>query len=380
MINKKEIQYQSRLPSMDGLRFIMCLGIACLHFSIYFFSYGGNESNFIGRLDYFNDVFFMISGFFLMRSTIYNPSRVANYRQYLFLRFARIYPLYFVTLLYFIAVSIFANYGYLQPHNPDRYDLGLLWPHILLIQSWGGFESLIFNYPTWALSALWLMYMVFPIIYLLAKKSKTALGLLIVFSFVVGEFVARNYCGEVSELTRIQRCNLGILRCFPVFLMGVFLANLRPLNINKLINYTGIVAMIIILFFTPLFWHGAPRIIFITCLIISILNADYNGYKFPLSWSKFKHLSQYSYAIFLVHPIIASVYISYLLPKLFDLDSLYTSEYSILYRFLFLVSALTLSFFTAILSFHIIEKPAYLYALRFCKINKMTLNPIWKIK
>ena len=369
-----------RLPSMDGLRFLMCLGIACLHFSIYFFPGDGDGHNLTSRFDYFNDIFFLLSGFLIARSNIAYPVSLKNYKTYMLMRFARIYPLYFATLLFFIMIAVAHNQGYITPDNPDRYDLNKVLSHILLIQSWGWSESLIFNYPTWALSSLWLMYIIFPLIFILANKSKILLITVAILFLLLGEFVANNFCQDNLTVTTIQKCNIGILRCVPIFILGVSLAYLKDVNISKYSSYILLLIVTILLFFTPIFWESIPRVIMIYAFVYCILNIDYKGLKNPLSWAKFETLAAYSYAIFLVHPIIATVYISYLLPRIFNLEILYASEYSIIIRLSLFASSIILSFFAAVVAYYIIEKPAYSFAKSIIEKKSQTKNPIWRMK
>ncbi|RQP17371.1 MAG: hypothetical protein EAS49_11050, partial [Brucella intermedia] len=61
----------SRLPDFDGLRFLLCIGIAVFHFSFRIPVKNETLNEFILAFSYFTDVFFIVSGLFLARRRNY---------------------------------------------------------------------------------------------------------------------------------------------------------------------------------------------------------------------------------------------------------------------------------------------------------------------
>jgi peptidoglycan/LPS O-acetylase OafA/YrhL len=57
----------SRLPDFDGLRFLLCIGIAVFHFSFRIPVKNEALNEFILAFSYFTDIFFIVSGLFLAR-------------------------------------------------------------------------------------------------------------------------------------------------------------------------------------------------------------------------------------------------------------------------------------------------------------------------
>lgn len=375
MYNSNISSQFGRIPSMDGMRFLMCVGIAALHFSSYFWS----NNNFFLKFAYFTDIFFIISGYFLARSTNKDPIAVNNFKRYLTLRFMRIYPLYFVTLSFYILVGFVTMYGYLEPDNPDRYNLSKVWPHLLLIQSWGGMESLIFNYPAWSLSALWFLYLCFPILYVLANKHKVATYFFILGFIAIGELFARNYCIPTTSLTKVQECDAGLLRAIPSFLFGIVLARIQIKKIHSVWCISLVALTTTLLFILPIYWEGTIRLAIIYAFLYSFLLADKCGLKTPLSLMIFGKLAKFSYGIYLIHPIIATIFISYLLPLVFDLEALYLTSYSLAYKIVFFSASLILSLIAAICSYYMLEKPVYKIGRALFKNDKKNSYPTEKL-
>jgi peptidoglycan/LPS O-acetylase OafA/YrhL len=353
-----------RIPSMDGMRFLMCLGIAALHFSFYFLPNEQGNFQYVQHLAYFTDIFFIISGFFLARSNINKSTVVDRYAEFIFLRAARLYPLYLATLLFYVLVAVLAHFGYMNPDNPDRYDLSRLAPHVFLVQSWGIGTSLIFNYPTWSLSALWLLYIVFPLIFIVARRSRTALAIAVGVALIIGTVAADKFCPGDQDLTTIQHCNVGIFRAIPSFLYGVFLAFLGIFRIKKTVACAGLMLTTAALFLPPYLHIGIERLLLIYALIFFFLSADYAGLKTPLSSEVFGKKARYSYGIYLIHPIIATVFASFILPRTLDLKALYASSWGSAYRIGFFAASLILSYGAAKIAFHSFENPIYRAAER----------------
>jgi peptidoglycan/LPS O-acetylase OafA/YrhL len=116
------------------------------------------------------DIFFVLSGFIL--SLIYSERflsqvNVRSYFDFLWRRFARIYPLHFFMLLLILAFVFAAKLaGAVVVNGLDRFDFSTLPQHFLLVHAWGIMMNgpPLWNPPSWSISIEALAYLLFPII------------------------------------------------------------------------------------------------------------------------------------------------------------------------------------------------------------------------
>jgi len=339
-------------PNLDGLRFIMCVGIAVFHLAPYFFGRGHTA---ILKFDYFTDVFFILSAYLLARSTMSVEWTKANYVSFLKKRLIRIYPLYLASLLFFAMVSAAMIIGIVTPDNPARYDPSLLPYHFLLIQSWGFIENKTFNYVAWALSALWLMYFLFPLFMNAVKRYPGLSVIAVPVLLFLDDLLTTTTTG--LKVTEIQGEYFGFLRAIPSFLFGVWLVHAGEIKMKPalaMILFWGTSAA---LFAYPDFLNGSVRLGFVYIAIFFFIVADTQDAKTPFGWSGFKKLAPYSYGIFLLHTIVATVFLAFLMPRVID-ESIFTGAGGWAYASAGLAFALLASLIAGIIGYHLIEKPA----------------------
>ena len=94
-----------RLPDFDGLRFILCLGIATFHYSFRMSIDNEFITSVILRFSYFTDIFFIVSGLFLARRA-YGTWDRRQYFAFQAKRLARIYPLHVAAFSCFALISM----------------------------------------------------------------------------------------------------------------------------------------------------------------------------------------------------------------------------------------------------------------------------------
>ena len=339
-------------PNLDGLRFIMCLGIAVFHLGPYFFGRGHDA---ILKFDYFTDVFFILSAYLLARSAQTTLWTKAGYFGFLKKRLVRLYPLYFASLLFFIFVAVLAAAGLLTPNNSARYDLSLLPFHLLLMQSWGFIDSLTFNYVAWAVSALWLMYLFFPVFSNAVKKYPGASIIAVPILLFALDCTTTLTTG--LSITEIQRDHFGFLRAIPSFLFGVWLASANDIRMKPFVALSLFWGTAALLFVYPEFLNGSMRLGLVYTAIFFFIVADNQNADTPFAWKGFKYLAPYAYGIFLLHTIIATVFLAFLMPRVID-QAVFTGPNGWVYASAGLMLSLMASLIAGILGYHLIEKPA----------------------
>lgn len=153
-----------RRKEFEGLRFILALCVMLWH------SRGYVEQIFPSRIYLFrgeitNVVFYMLSGFFITYNKKVSINNINEYLKFIFKKLKKIYPLYFVSLIY-ISVLYWGN-RFLKA-NPR-----LFIRHVLLLQSWPMHNKAAaeFNGPMWFLSCLLFCWMITPIVIKHIKKK-----------------------------------------------------------------------------------------------------------------------------------------------------------------------------------------------------------------
>ena len=344
-----------RIASMDGLRFLMCLGIASLHLTGYFWD-GADGVDYPQRFRYFTDVFFVISGFFLARSNLASRLALDDYPRFVLLRWARVYPLYFATLLFYVTIAVAMHLDLVQPENPARYDLSQLWAHVLLMQSWGWHEILIFNYPAWSLSALWVYYLLLPGMLVLARFPRILAALVLVALFASAA-TGRAVCG--LPVTELQTCNLGLVGGISPFLFGVWLATLGQFRLPKTVVYGSLLALVWLLFASPWILEGVPRRFATGAFVFFFLAADYAGLRTPLSAPILGRQGKYAFGLYLVHAIVATVVLRFLGDRIWPGDDLF--DVPLAGKVATTLFALALSYAGAVVTYWGLEMPAFRY-------------------
>jgi len=150
------------LPALTGLRFFLALWVIVNHLvgkghiyePVVLMLPGPLQA--IARSGYQAvPVFFVLSGFVLARTYANTRWTSANTRKYLIGRFARVYPVYLLSLLIVLPFIVKAK---------DQPKGWLVAMHLTLTQGWfAGHYTAGWNTPAWSLSCEMFFYLVFPL-------------------------------------------------------------------------------------------------------------------------------------------------------------------------------------------------------------------------
>ena len=144
-----------KLDHLTGLRFFAAALVFLSHVKLnepYDFFQKIFENGYVGV-----SFFFVLSGFVISYSYGERLKKgVITFKKYIFLRFARLTPLYFATLLPFIFYSIFTN----------EFNIWLLLTNILYVQSLFPSSDIYFSFnaPAWSLSNEMFFYLSFVVL------------------------------------------------------------------------------------------------------------------------------------------------------------------------------------------------------------------------
>jgi peptidoglycan/LPS O-acetylase OafA/YrhL len=172
------------LSNLTPLRGIAALWVVVFHFSEIVAKFVSTDRTLLLTKGYLMvDLFFIMSGFIIChvyQKSFQSGSVAGDFRQFIVARFARIYPLHFVTLL--LCILIFVPIFGWDPlfDNPRAIPTNLL-----LIHSFGIHDLFNWNVPSWSISAEWWAYMVFPFLAIfLNRKKGLAVALLALFALL----------------------------------------------------------------------------------------------------------------------------------------------------------------------------------------------------
>ena len=94
-------------PHLDALRIVAAAAVVALHYAEY--AKDNAAAHFVfAHVQHFNlfvDLFFVISGFVIARQYLARVDSPDDIKRFLWRRFARIYPLHFLTLAFYLAVA-----------------------------------------------------------------------------------------------------------------------------------------------------------------------------------------------------------------------------------------------------------------------------------
>lgn len=249
-------------------------------------------------------------------------------------RFGRIFPLHFVTLMVSAIIVILISQGitiaddslFVTAHQ------GLTRPvlirgivaNLTLVHAWGTTPGLLFNLPSWSISAEWFAYMAFPafIIFLqgLARRETTKLAI-VLFGFLT--FASVTYLTVGAELTRMS-WNIGIFRIVPEFLIGLSLHRFGRTwtagpsgSIIGFVNSIAVIAFGVYLssvFPQAIAVFAAITVLALGALVLFGADASRYGHFRWLGGDIGVYLGEISYSIYMLHFLIAEVFFSFLAP------------------------------------------------------------------
>lgn len=170
------------------------------------------------------EMFFMISGFLIMlRYCDVLRFERNGYMRFIIRRIARFYPLYLVTLAFFVVVALAVHFGIVRTDGPERYAFGALLPNILLIQAWGVTDTLTYNYVAWSMSAEWFCYLLLPVIVTAYRiGGKAGLAVVALLSIAALEWAVA--AGIIPFPSWLRADTWGAYRAFADFALGALVA------------------------------------------------------------------------------------------------------------------------------------------------------------
>lgn len=205
------------LKSLTSLRFFAAMWVVAYHF---WPNLGLAMPAVIAKGYLGVELFFVLSGFILCHVYLENFGQGRfDYREFLWARLARIYPVHLAVLLgLMLLIATAAMMGV------SAGDKLLIWPslpaQLTLTQAWGLSPLGGWNHPSWSISAEWFAYLSFPVFAFVAWRLINRPRLALVLA--VGLVLALNIGFQAVAGFSLTKATLlwGALRIVPCFALG----------------------------------------------------------------------------------------------------------------------------------------------------------------
>ena len=330
---------------IEILRLITSLSVLIFHYIHFFYPYNSfygqditfnrDELPFYQLLNLFYDygrygveMFWAISGF-VFAHVYLDQSRKISSKEFFINRFARLYPLHFVTLILVSILQIFSlkiNGTYEIYKTNDLYHFFL---NLFFVHGWGIANGWSFNAPTWSVSIELIIYAIFfGSIYFLNKFNIKFL----IFIYLILLLVDKYWSVKTFYLT-------AFFDCSRLFFSGVLMHYIfKKINKKIYLILLSIMLMVISLIGSLKIFILFPAIILFLSSLQSIKNKRLNNF--------FQFSGDLTYSLYLLH--IPSQIMIIQVFGFFNLDkSLFLSEYFFITYviWMLLISSISFKFF-----------------------------------
>ena len=299
------------LASLEGLRFIASAMIVADHY----FQYLHLEA---GGLQLAVDLFFVISGIVIAMIYQGRIRSLASYSGFVRKRIARLYPLHFATLLFYVIIGALIATGRIAPESAEKYNARELVPNLLMIHAWSPSGVISYNYVSWSISAEFFVYLCFPLI-LFAVTRGFGSGLLVCVALLLTA-MALSHVTLGYALPKLN-WQFGAIRAVPSFAFGVWLWAHRD-RLSKVgllracagpATVVGMTCLLGLIAFYP------SDYLLLACVYVTAVGAfvcDLTGRHTFASWTPLSCRGYLTYSIYMLHTVIATIVISFIFPRL----------------------------------------------------------------
>ncbi|OIN86307.1 MAG: hypothetical protein AUJ12_06620 [Alphaproteobacteria bacterium CG1_02_46_17] len=353
-----------KFVSLDFTRGIASFIVAAAHFS----PYGGYKfPELLGG--FCVGYFFILPGFVLTHA--YHDqicAKTYSFREFIVARFARLYPLHFLTfvlvLCYWIAVSIAVSMG-VNLNTTAQWSWLTIFENISLTQIlFSGKVS--FNSPSWSIGIeFWSSMLVFFLC--LPIKTIYKLTLICIFSTLYlltlpqGGFITSHSQFAFGFIEKNLAAGGFLFSLgWVIFHVHRYLAN-RKIVATKILSWGIIPILLIAIIFPPVSFHTSPwvELFYFLFIALIVLMLSLTPAKHPRISDAMGNLGDLSYGIYLWHmPImLGATAVCKIIQQKFGIDILATPLGIILY--------FSLVILVAFISYHAFEKPSKKFIRHF---------------
>jgi peptidoglycan/LPS O-acetylase OafA/YrhL len=291
-----------RIEQLTFTRFLAAISIIIYHFGMDLFPFRTEAISFLFKQANLGvSYFFILSGFVMIIA--YGGKGRIDPKKYYVTRLARIYPIYFISLIMLVIYYIIRH----KEIDPVAFGMNLF-----AIQSWFPSYALSLNTPSWSLVVEFFFYALFPFLFnrVYSKSRFIKLAISILLFWILSQVFFNLLLGSSFYHGFFSKSRY-LLFYFPMmhlneFLIGnlggmIFLKTRKEYvrNYDKIIILL-LVALVLLLRF-PMSWsyhNGLMAIIFIPFILMLSLNNGYLSHLFNKKPMVF--LGEISYGIYIL--------------------------------------------------------------------------------
>lgn len=298
------------IKSLTGLRGIAAIYVILQHLHLDKIVHSNKLIAFFSHGYLAVDIFFMMSGFVMMASYggKFTNGYNAYFKDYMFKRFVRIYPLYIVVLLMCFAVFAILKTNWIV--HPSVLDYVT---NILLLQIPFNRES--FLYPSWSLSVEWCVYLIFPLLTMVTMRAKNYTTIVLMACAFILLWIVM-YCTSydvVHILTNPFQFIGGYLNLFKgwsalfkgLFEFFVGMCTFKFFQEKKLKRLLSMDILALVLIFLLLLVYNTDfYIVLLFPILIYLISHDFSLVGYLFSYKPIYYAGLWSYSIYLIHPLL----------------------------------------------------------------------------
>lgn len=208
------------LDALTGIRGIAAWGVVLYHIRLSLTALLPPEVIWILAKGYLAvDLFFILSGFVIWHNY---AAKIADggwtgTRQFLWRRFARVWPLHFAILAVFFGFAVLLM---VTGRDASGYPLAELPLHLLLVQNWGLTPDLSWNHPAWSISTEFAAYLLFPLLVIAGQWDRVSDWALAALAAALALGLHLLFAANGHPRLGDDIPGMGLWRCLIGFAMG----------------------------------------------------------------------------------------------------------------------------------------------------------------
>ena len=242
--------------------------------------------------------------------------------------------------------------------------------HLTLTHAWFNDGTNTFNYVSWSISAELCAYLIFPMV-ALGMSARPLVGFALVV-LIYGLAIAISVCVIGDELTSLN-WKMGALRAIPSFTFGVWLSvnrklivGLLPARRAGLVVYASFISLVAAIVCDA---SAYLDLLLVVALVSAAFACDLQARKTVMGYKLFSRFGYLTYSIYMLHPVVATIFISFLFPRLLGT--------TLSVKVLSVLVSLPITLALAVFSYRFFEKPTrhYLNGVRLAGRGEACASP-----